>query len=60
MAADRIAEATKAKVKSDVELGARVGVDATPAVFLNGRRVYDFGTEVLEFLISHELQVVGK
>ena len=57
--ADRNAEATMAKVKGDVELGIRLGVNSTPAVFLNGRRVYDFGTEMLEFLITLELQVGG-
>ena len=58
--ADRTGEAAMAKVKSDVELGVHLGVDSTPAIFLNDRRVYDFRTETLEFLINHELQLVAK
>ncbi len=53
---DRIGEATRMKVQSDVDLAFRLGVDATPAIFLNGRRVYDIRPESLQFLIAQAHQ----
>ncbi len=53
---DRAAETTLARVRSDIELGARLGVDATPSVFLNGRRVRDISGRALELLIRRELE----
>jgi len=44
------------KILADVEQGLQLGLDGTPAVFLNGRRVYDLRLRALEFLIHHELE----
>lgn len=53
--ADRRADLCRAKVRDDVALGTRISLDATPAVFLNGRRVRDWTAASLEILIRHEL-----
>jgi protein-disulfide isomerase/uncharacterized membrane protein len=45
-----------AKVRSDIELGHRLGVDGTPAIFINGRRVRKLNLAALEAVITHELQ----
>lgn len=57
--ADKSLEATKTKVKSDVEQAIRLGVFYTPAIFLDGRYVLDLRPGVLEFLIAKELQQVA-
>ena len=46
---------TRARIQSDIELGARLGVDGTPSVFINGRRVYDIRPKTLLLLIAHEI-----
>ncbi|MFC1765003.1 vitamin K epoxide reductase family protein [Planctomycetota bacterium] len=48
-----------AKVKADIDLGMRLGVDGTPSVFLNGRRVYDTRVQALQLLIIHEMEHAG-
>jgi protein-disulfide isomerase/uncharacterized membrane protein len=48
-------EASLAKVRADIDLGIRLGVDGTPAVFLNGRRVHDTRAQALQHLIAHEM-----
>ena len=48
-----------AKIQADIDLGIRLGVDGTPSVFINGRRVYDVSRQSLEFLISHEMEHHG-
>ena len=53
--ADWRSEATRSKVTSDVELGIRLEVDATPTVFLNGRRIRDLSIPVLEILVDQPL-----
>ena len=53
---DRMSQAVRNKVKSDIELGSRLGIDATPAVFLNGRRVRNLSMKALEFLIVKVLE----
>src|SRR5262245_4200753 len=58
--ADRASAATAAKVQADIELGRRLGVAETPAVFLNGRRVREFSPTTLRLLISHELGAVAR
>ncbi|MCA9255311.1 MAG: hypothetical protein KDA33_06720, partial [Phycisphaerales bacterium] len=35
--------AALARVKEDIELGHRLGVDGTPAIFLDGRRLSQWG-----------------
>ncbi|HUS73481.1 MAG TPA: vitamin K epoxide reductase family protein [Sedimentisphaerales bacterium] len=45
-----------AKVQADIDLGIRLGVDGTPSVFINGRRVYDTRGRALQFLIAHEVE----
>jgi protein-disulfide isomerase/uncharacterized membrane protein len=58
--ADRADAATASKVQADIELGRRLGVAETPAVFLNGRRVREFSPATLRLLISHELEAMVK
>ena len=55
---DRLSVEVRSKVGADVELGLRLGVDATPSVFLNGRRVRDFSLVTLEFLIAQEIEAL--
>lgn len=57
--ADRKAEATLAKVKADIDLGIALGIDGTPSVFINGRRVYDTRVQALQYLIEHEMEHSG-
>ena len=45
-----------ATVNLDIELGTRLGIDATPTVFLNQRRVQPVSLRVLELLITTELE----
>jgi len=58
--ADRAAASSAAKVQADIDLGRRLGVAETPAVFLNARRVREFGPATLRLLISHELVAMGR
>ena len=53
---DRHSNAIRDRIAADVALGARLGVDSTPAVFLNGKRVPDLRYETLEFLVTVALQ----
>ena len=46
-----------ARVQADIALGTRLGVNGTPAVFINGRRVYDLRPKTLLFLIAHALPI---
>jgi protein-disulfide isomerase len=55
----RKSDATLAKVQADIDLGIRLGVDGTPSVFINGRRVYDTRPRALQFLILHEIEHRG-
>lgn len=57
--ADRIADTTLASVKADIDLGIALGIDGTPSVFINGRRVYDTRAQALQYLIAHELEHKG-
>ncbi len=57
--ADRKAEVILAKLKADIDLGIALGIDGTPCVFLNGRRVYDARTQALWYLITHEMEHSG-
>jgi protein-disulfide isomerase len=54
--ADRQSEDVKAKLERDIALGILLGVDETPSVFLNGRRLRPYRPAVLEFLIKEELK----
>ena len=54
---DRRAETTAASVQADIELGARLGVAATPTVFVNGRRIVRPIRAALALVIYHELDV---
>jgi protein-disulfide isomerase len=54
---DRRSLATRVKVLSDAKLGMRLGIDGTPAVFLDGRRVKNPTLVVLETLIRKELEM---
>ncbi len=43
------------KIRTDCELGKRLGIRSTPAVFINGRLVKHPSRSVLDVLIHHEL-----
>jgi protein-disulfide isomerase len=47
------------KVAADVESGTRLGVDGTPGVFLNGRRVRHLDPQSMQLLVDHELEHVS-
>ena len=53
---DRQDESTKAKVRADIDLGIRVGVNATPTLFLNHRRIMDIRPDVVRYLIDQTLK----
>ena len=61
-ARDRSAADALAAVESDVALARRLGVDGTPAVFLNGRRIRDIRASALAIVIEHVLAelAIGK
>ena len=52
---DRTGDAALAKVPADIDLG----IDGTPSVFINGRRVYDTRPQALQYLIAHEMEHGG-
>ena len=51
---------TTAKVRSNVELGNRLGISSTPTVFLNGRLLDRPARGVLDILIHYELLRASK
>jgi protein-disulfide isomerase/uncharacterized membrane protein len=55
--ADRRSPETKRKIAEDIALGLRLGVDGTPTVFLNGKRVRDLRPVVLGMLVAYENRV---
>ena len=57
--AHRKGDAALAKVQADIDLGIALGIDGTPSVFINGRRVYDTRGQALQFLIMHEMEHSG-
>ena len=58
--ADRKSQTTIEKVKSDIDLGNRLGVNATPTIFINSRLVSDISLQTIEFLITNELQLADQ
>ncbi len=50
---DFYSEECKNKIKADIEEGIRLGVDGTPAVFLNGRQITDLRPENINFLVRY-------
>jgi protein-disulfide isomerase len=44
------------QIREDVQLGSQLGVDATPALFLNGRRVRHLSARSLELLVRSEVE----
>jgi len=52
----RKGDGARARIQKDIELGTRLGVDGTPCVFVNGRRVYDLRPQTLLLLIAHEIE----
>ena len=57
--AQRKSEAALSKVKADIDLGIELGIDGTPSVFINGRRVYDTRAQALQYLITHMMEHGG-
>lgn len=53
---ERHSDEVHATVRSDIEFGHRLGVDGTPAIFINGRHVRELNLAVLEAVINYELQ----
>jgi len=58
--ADRKSRMIIEKVKSDIELGNRLGVNATPTIFINSRLVSDIRLQTIEFLITNELHLADQ
>ncbi|WP_426671115.1 vitamin K epoxide reductase family protein [Mucilaginibacter sp. McL0603] len=56
---DRVGDSAISKVKRNIDLAIRLGVSATPTVFLDGRRVNDIRFQSLQILINYELQRTG-
>lgn len=52
---DRGGEDVRTRVKADLELGIRLGVDETPAIFVNGRRAPDVRMQSLQLFIMSEI-----
>jgi protein-disulfide isomerase len=57
---DRWSPSIQAKVSEDIEMGIRLNIDSTPAVFLNGRRVRNLSLRSLAFLIEKEIEWKNK
>jgi len=57
--ADCLDEATKAKVRSDIDLGARLDVHGTPTLFLNRRRVLNIHPQAVQILLDKMLATPG-
>jgi protein-disulfide isomerase len=55
-ASDRASEEAKQCVAADIDLGSRLKIPGTPAVFLNGRLVRATSAEALEILIRSDLE----
>jgi protein-disulfide isomerase len=51
--ADRSSDEVRRKAAADLELGSRLGVDGTPSVFVNGRRVRDLRLAAMGLVINH-------
>jgi protein-disulfide isomerase len=45
----------RARLEADVALGGKLGITATPAVFIDGRRVDDPSAKAVEILLAHLL-----
>jgi protein-disulfide isomerase len=52
---DRQNVAVRDKVKADIQLGIDLNIDATPAVYLNNRRVRNFTPRALDILVRYVL-----
>jgi protein-disulfide isomerase len=48
------------RVQSDLAEGLRLGINATPTLFINGRRVSDRSYEALKATIEANLKAVNK
>ncbi len=58
--ADAGSEHVRSRVGNDVRTGNRLGVTATPAVFLNGRPLTDLRPKALGIVIDHVLRMQGR
>lgn len=57
---DRQSVAVKEQLLEDIKIANELGINATPTVFINGRRVNSFQESVLTFLIQNELHKMSK
>jgi protein-disulfide isomerase/uncharacterized membrane protein len=48
----RKAEITKKKLQEDIELGNRLGVEGTPTIFINGRRLKHYSLQAIDLVIA--------
>ncbi|GAA4417823.1 hypothetical protein GCM10023187_50600 [Nibrella viscosa] len=53
---DRNSEEVKKIIADDLAIAYKLGINATPTVFINGRRVNSFQESVLTFIIKNELK----
>jgi protein-disulfide isomerase/uncharacterized membrane protein len=53
---DRHADTVKKVLIEDLKIAYRIGINATPSVFVNGRRINNPQESVLNFLIENELK----
>jgi protein-disulfide isomerase len=56
---DRENPAVRRKVAADLDLGTRLGVDGTPSIFLDGRRVRDLRPAALMFLVATRVEAAA-
>jgi len=47
------------RLEADVAVGAKLGITATPAIFLDGRRVESPSVKAVEILLAHLLESKG-
>ncbi len=57
---DRHSEEAMEQLSEDIEFGNKIGIHATPTVFLNGRQVKNFNEASLAFLLHQELNHLSK
>jgi len=53
---DRHSEAVTEKLSNDILLAYQLGINATPTIFINGKKVSSFQESALNFLIENELK----
>jgi protein-disulfide isomerase len=57
---DRHSDEVKARLSEDIKKAYEIGINATPSVFINGRKVTNIQEPILNFIIQNELEKVSK